>query len=167
MTIYYFNTSPYSAPDRNCRSSHWGSEMPKQLKKLESWPFPAVLVSAALAIGAIDSSTAGGTAVWILDIILIALSLYARKALLPYFLAAICSLTVLLSHFFMHPEIGNAPINWLSRGFGIVTFWTVAFIVGRFITAKKTFENNEIAAQALSEKLAAEAWLRKSLTAIN
>ena len=33
--------------------------------------------------------------------------------------------------------------------------------------AQKTFEDNETAAQALSEKLAAEAWLRRGLSAVN
>ena len=141
--------------------------MSDQSKTLESWPFAAGLLTMAVAISVVDGSTPGGAAIWILDTVLIALSLYSRKARLPYILAALCSMLVVFEHLFSPLGDGGAWINWVARGFGVTTFWTMAFIVGRFITAKKTFEDNELAAQALSEKLAAEAWLRKGLTAIN
>ncbi len=140
--------------------------MTSRKARLERWFLIAGLLTLALVVAVIDGMAPGGTTIWILNTTLIALSLYSRKPRFPYVLAGLCSVLVVLVP--LSPQSETATwVAWLARGFGIVTFWAVAYIAGRFITAKMTFEGNEVAAQALSEKLAAEAWLRKGLTSIN
>lgn len=140
--------------------------MSSQSKGRENWALTSGLVTLAVALGALDRFTPGGKVIWLLEIILIALSLYSRQPLLPYILAALSSALVLGGHFYS-PSLEPTSTNWLARGFGIVTFWTVAVIVEKFIRAKQTFEDNEIAARTLRDNLAAEAWLRTGLANIN
>ncbi len=141
--------------------------MAVEARRNERWPLIAGLLASAAILATIDLVTPGGTAVWILYIILIALSLYSRKPRFPFVLAAVCTMLVVLDRFQSPHGDGALWINSLARAFGVTTFWVVAYIMSTFILTQKTFEDNEVIAQALSEKLATEAWLRKGLTAIN
>lgn len=96
----------------------------------------AVWLSMALVF-AVDVSTPLGVTGWVFYLLPIVLGLYERRPWLPLQLAALATLAILLS-FLFNRALPEYPI-WLAqlnRVFGVLTIWSVAFVVRQLVTTQ-------------------------------
>ncbi len=125
------------------------------------------LIFAFVVIALIDATTTFGTTVWVLNIVLIVLSVSTKKTWAPLAFAGLSTFGACIDLILKDNLTSVHQANLTSRGIGIVTFWTVAIIVLRVIQSRKELEVSRLAIEQASEKLAEEATIQSAIAEIN
>ena len=105
---------------------------------MTQFTYAAIFLSLVIVIVA-DIFTARGTAVWVIHIVPVALSLLAWRPGLPLLIAAIATLAMATT-FVTDTEGVNFEIALLNRVLGVVTVWTIAGISFFFIHSKRSID---------------------------
>lgn len=101
-----------------------------------------LLTTACITIIIVDYFLPAGSAVWVLQTLLLCLSYFSRIARLPLILAILSSIEVLSNFFISTPSDSSLGVQ-IRRGLGILTIVSVALIVRKAIQSRVKLESEK------------------------
>jgi CheY-like chemotaxis protein len=125
------------------------------------------LIVAQVIVFLFDTQAYMGIAMWAPSIAIVAFSLYSGRPWFPLLLAALATLTIGIGYWRSEPGPVLRSVVLLNRSIGIITLWVVAFIMQRFIFARKALLEQQKATEKAHALLQKQQWANIGRTRIS